>query len=39
MVRLATTAGIPSTSLIPPSEINTDETASLFEERIQKTYG
>ncbi len=35
----STTVGIPSTTLIPPSEINTDETAALFEERVQKTYG
>lgn len=39
MVRLAATVDSPPATLIPPSEINTDETASLFEERIQKTYG
>jgi hypothetical protein len=39
MVRLDATVDISPATLIPPSEINTDETASLFEERIQKTYG
>jgi len=44
----STTLGAPSTSstssdspgrLVPPSEINPNDTAALFEERIQKTYG
>jgi acetylornithine aminotransferase len=45
----ATTLGAPTSAstsdgsfnkkLVPPSEINTDETATLFDERVQKTYG
>ena len=44
----STTLGAPSTSstssespgkLVPPPEINPNDTAALFEERIQKTYG
>lgn len=32
-------ASNPTTQLIPPSKIDASSVASLFEERVQKTYG